>query len=52
MKAELIVAAMEAIANQETICFDVAAEYGQMFANVSHMTWFIEAVADEIGGVA
>jgi len=52
MKPDSILAqAMEAIENEDIVCFDVAAEYGQMFANVKHMTWFIEAVADEIGGV-
>jgi hypothetical protein len=40
--------AEEAIANEETIIYDVAANYGQMVDNVKHMSWFVQAVADEI----
>ncbi len=41
--------ALEAIENEEEVCYDVAAEYGQMFNNVKHMKWFIIAVNNEIG---
>lgn len=41
--------AKQAIENEDPICFDVAAEHGQMFGNVKHMRWFAEAVAEELG---
>jgi len=40
--------AQQAIDNEDEVCFDVAAEFGQMFANVKHMSWFVEAVAQEL----
>lgn len=36
------------IDNDDEICFDVAANVGQIFANVKHMGWFLEAVAEEL----
>jgi hypothetical protein len=41
-------AAREAIEREDDVCFDVAADHGQIFANVKHMTWFVEAVATEL----
>lgn len=40
--------ALEAIENEDTVCFDVAAEHGQIFGNVKHMRWFAEAVAEAL----
>lgn len=40
--------ARQAIENEEEICYDVAAENGQIFDNVKHMKWFVEAVAEEL----
>lgn len=40
--------ARRAIMREDPICFDVAAEHGQMFGNVKHMKWFVEAVAEEM----
>jgi len=40
--------ARAAIQREDSVCFDVAAEYGQMFENVKHMKWFVRAVADEL----
>lgn len=48
MTKELLKRAEEAIENEDEICFDVAANVGQMFGNVKHMTWFKEAVAEEL----
>ena len=42
---DLMNRANNAIYNREDLAFDVAMEYGQMFDNVSHMTWFKKAVA-------
>lgn len=41
-------AAREAIEREDTVCFDVAAERGQMFANVKDMKWFVDAVAEAL----
>jgi hypothetical protein len=41
--------AAEAIDREARVCFDVAADCGQMFGNVKHMTWFHRAVAEELG---
>ena len=46
-----IAKALRAIEREETVCFDVAADSGQMFDNVKHMRWFIEAVADAVKGL-
>ena len=43
-----LTAARKAIHNEEQVCFDVAAEHGQIFGNVKHMTWFVEAVAEAL----
>ena len=43
-----IAAALEAIEREDQVCFDVAAEHGQMFLNVKHMTWFVDAVAEAL----
>ncbi len=40
--------ARRAIERQDPICFDVAAEHGQMFDNVKHMKWFVTALAEEM----
>ena len=45
---DLLQAAREAIEREDEVCFDVASEHGQQFANVRHMTWFVEAVAAEL----
>ena len=37
--------ALRAIEQEATVCYDVAAEHGQMFENVRHMRWFVQAVA-------
>ena len=42
-------AAENAIDREEVVCFDVAADCGQLFANVKHLTWFKRAVAEELG---
>ena len=47
-KRNVLNAAREAIDNEEQVCFDVAAEHGQIFANVKHMTWFVDAVAEAL----
>ena len=38
--------ALTCIENELPICYDIAAENGQQFKNVKHMSWFIDAVAD------
>ena len=40
--------AYDAISAKLDVAYDVAAEHGQIFDNVAHMTWFRDAVADEI----
>jgi hypothetical protein len=47
-KAKALSAAQEAIEREDTVCFDVASEHGQMFANVKGMKWFVEAVAEAL----
>lgn len=44
-------AAREAIEAEAEVALDVAAEHGQIFANVSHLKWFHEAVAEELSGM-
>jgi hypothetical protein len=41
-------AAREAIEREDTVCFDVAAEHGQIFGNVKGMKWFVDAVAESL----
>lgn len=41
-------AAREAIEREDQVCFDVCADRCQIFGNVKHMTWFVEAVAQEL----
>jgi hypothetical protein len=43
-----IAEALAAIERQDTVCFDVAAENGQIFLNVKHMKWFVDAVAEAL----
>ena len=43
-----LTAALEAIEREDVVCFDVAAAHGQIFGNVKHMDWFVEAVADAL----
>ena len=33
------------IDREDSICYDIASNYGQIFHNVKHMTWFIKAIA-------
>ena len=40
--------AQQAIDNEEELCFDIAANLGQIFSNVKHMAWFVDAVAQEL----
>jgi hypothetical protein len=47
-KAKAISAAQEAIEREDHVCFDVAAEHGQIFGNVKGMKWFVEAVAEAL----
>lgn len=48
-REQLLTTAQRMIAHEKELCFDVAAEHGQMFGNVKHMTWFVDAVADALG---
>jgi hypothetical protein len=41
-------AAREAIERKDRVCFDVCAEHGQIFNNVKHTDWFVEAVAEAL----
>jgi hypothetical protein len=41
-------AAREAIERKDRVCFDVCAEHGQIFGNVKHTDWFVEAVAEAL----
>lgn len=45
---QLIEKAKRAIRRGAPVCYDICAETGQMFDNVKHMRWFLEAVADEL----
>lgn len=36
------------IKNERQLAFDVAANHGQIFYNVMHMEWFIQAVMKEL----
>ena len=40
--------ARQVITREDTLCFDVAAQHGQQFENVKHLTWFLDAVATEL----
>lgn len=40
--------AQQAIENEARVCFDVCANLGQIFGNVKHMAWFVDAVAQEL----
>ncbi|MBC8737014.1 hypothetical protein F6X40_09355 [Paraburkholderia sp. UCT31] len=40
--------ATQAIEDEEEMCFDVAANVGQMFGNVKHMQWFRRALMLDI----
>lgn len=40
--------AREAIEREDQVCFDVCADRCQIFGNVKHMDWFVEAVAAEL----
>jgi hypothetical protein len=40
--------AQAAIDRKDEICYDIAANEGQIFDNVKHMRWFVEAVAEEL----
>ena len=42
------VQAKAAIARGDTVCHDVARSQGQIYDNVKHMPWFIDAVAEEL----
>jgi hypothetical protein len=40
--------AEQAIESEDDVCFDVAANHGQIFGNVKHTYWFLDAVAQEL----
>jgi hypothetical protein len=40
--------AKAAIKRRDIRCFDVCDNVGQIFDNVKHMSWFVNAVADEL----
>ena len=40
--------AVEAIENDDSIIYDVAAKFGYIAGNVKYMKWFIAAVAEEL----
>jgi len=42
------VQAKAAIARGDTVCHDVARNQGQIYDNVKHMPWFVDAVAEEL----
>lgn len=42
--------AATAIGNDNEVAYDVAANEGQIFANVRHMSWFLDAVTKEFDG--
>lgn len=48
----LMTLADQAICNDDTIIYDVAANFGQIVGNVKHMQWFRKAVAEEIRDMA
>ena len=50
-RAQALKRAAREIKRKSTLAYDVAAENGQMFGNVAHMRWFLEAVADELQGL-
>jgi hypothetical protein len=45
---DYVTKARQAIERGDSIAYDVALNEGQIFDNVKHMRWFIEAVADEL----
>jgi hypothetical protein len=47
---ETLELAQRLIDSGDDIAYDVAANTGQIFGNVKHMQWFVNAVADEIAG--
>jgi hypothetical protein len=47
---ETLELAQRLINSGDDIAYDVAANSGQIFGNVKHMQWFIDAVANEIAG--
>jgi hypothetical protein len=40
--------ALRAIKRGDIVVYDVAANYDQLVGNVKHMSWFVDAVADEL----
>ena len=46
--ADLRERAIKAIADEEVVAYDVAAEHGQIMKNVQHLGWFVDAVSVEI----
>jgi len=48
---ETLQLAQKLIDDGDEICYDVAANQGQMFDNVKHMRWFVKAVAEEVAGM-
>lgn len=38
--------AKKLIEAEDSLCYDIASSYGQIFDNVKHMAWFINAVAE------
>lgn len=45
LRDELRTRTLNAIEREEHMCFDIASEFGQMFGNVKHTTWFKKEVA-------
>ncbi len=48
MQDNLMTRAENAIENREAFIYDIAAECGQIVDNVAHMSWFRQAVMDEL----
>jgi len=46
ISAWALTAARKAIASDNVLIYDVAANCGQIVGNVKHMTWFVRAVAE------
>lgn len=44
---EALMLAQELIDNEDPLVFDICSNHGQIFGNVRHMRWLLEAVAEE-----
>ena len=47
-EAQLRTKAQQLIQDEDELVFDVCAEHGQMFGNVRHMAWLVDAVVEEL----